>query len=151
MTEPIRRIVVSPDPHDPSRVVVRDAPATAVTELPAVPGTSLVDIWRSDRVPLPLPTEQDPTDAPFELMPTGSLFRIIDLAPTGDSEPMWHRTDSVDFIYIAEGEVALLHRQGEIDLKAGDTIVVGAVEHAWVNRSDSSCRIVDVSVATSSP
>ncbi|MFN8041177.1 MAG: cupin domain-containing protein [Acidimicrobiales bacterium] len=144
----IRRVVVSaPGVDHAGGVHVDDDDATAVVELPAVPGTALVDLWRSDVVPLDLGPTDDPTATPFALMPTGSLFRVIDLGPTGDAEPMWHRTDSVDFIFVASGCCSLLHRDGRLDLGAGDTVVVRGVEHAWVNEGDEVCRLVDVSVA----
>lgn len=146
MAEEIRRVVVGPD-GQAGTVVYSDGAAPATMELPAVPGTRLTDLWRSDRVPVPVPTDQDPTAADFALMPPGSLFRVIDLAPTGDTEPMWHQTDSVDYVYIASGSARFLHDGGAIELGAGDSIVVGGVRHAWVNHSDGTCRIVDVSVA----
>lgn len=141
----IRRVVVSGGSD--GRVRVEDAAATAVVSLPAVPGTTLVDLWRSDEVPLDLGPTDDPTATPFALMPAGSLFRVIDLGPTGDAEPMWHRTDSVDCIYVASGCCSLLHREGRLDLGAGDTVVVRGIEHAWINEGDEVCRLVDVSVA----
>ncbi len=144
----VRRVVVSDaGDGDADRVRVDDAGATAVVELPAVPGTSLVDLWRGDAVPLELGPGDDPTTTPFTLMPAGSLFRVIDLGPTGEAEPMWHRTDSVDFIYVASGCCSLLHRGGRVDLGTGDTVIVRGVEHAWVNEGDEVCRLVDVSVA----
>lgn len=142
----IRRVVVGPESTGGTRVL-SDGPAPAVTELPSVPGTALVDLWRSDAVPLPTPTEQDPTAVPFELMPPGSLFRIIDLAPLGDGEPLWHATPTVDFVYVASGSVTLLLEGSEVELTAGDSVVVGGVRHAWANRSDETCRLVDASVA----
>lgn len=143
---PLRRVVLGPA-SDGSTTVRSDGPAPAVVELPAVPGTALVDVWRSESLPLD-PSVSDPTAGAFELMPAGSLFRIIDLAPTGESEPMWHQTDSVDFVYIASGRVTCRYDGGEVELEAGDTIVQQAVRHAWVNSSDVVCRLVNVSIAT---
>ncbi len=145
MAAPIRRVVARAG-ADGTTVVV-DAAAAAVIELPAVPGTSLTDLWSSDVVPVPAPDGTDPTAADFALMPAGSLFRIIDLAPTGDAEPMWHQTDSLDCIYLASGTATFLYDGGEVALAAGDSIVVGGVRHAWVNRGSDVCRIVNVSVA----
>ena len=136
---------------DGSTAVVADGAAPAVSELPALPGTALVDLWRSDVVPLVVaPSDElaDPTDAPFELMPPGSLFRIIDLGPDGAGEPLWHQTDTVDFIYVASGRATFLHDGGSVDLVSGDTIVVQGVRHAWTNPGSEVCRLVDVSVAT---
>lgn len=145
MAAPIRRVVARVGAD--GATVVDDAPAAAVMELPAVPGTALTDLWRSDVVPVPAPDGTDPTAADFALMPSGSLFRIIDLAPTGAAEPMWHQTDSLDCIYLASGEATFLADGAEVTLHAGDSIVVGGVRHAWVNRGSDVCRIVNVSIA----
>lgn len=147
MADGIRRVVVGAGP-DGATVVRSDEAAPSVTELPAVPGTALVDLWRATSLPLDPALAEDPTLGPFELMPSGALFRVIDLGPTGSAEPMWHRTDSVDFIYVAEGAVQFRFDDGSLDLHAGDTIVVQAVRHAWVNPTDAVCRLIDVSVAT---
>lgn len=142
----LRRVVLGADP-DGATVVRSDGPAPAVVELPAVPGTSLVDLWRSASVPLDTSVGDDPTLGEFELMPAGSLFRVIDLGPTGEGEPMWHQTDSVDFIYVASGSARCLFDGGSVDLHAGDTIVLQGVRHAWVNPTAELCRLVDVSIA----
>jgi len=60
---------------------------------------------------------------------------------------MWHRTDSVDFIYVASGTVTCRYRCGSVDLAAGDTIVQQGVEHAWLNDGPDVCRLINVSVA----
>ncbi len=142
----IRRVVAGTDAAGRPAVLF-DATAQAVVELPAVPGTTLVDLWRSSSVPLD-PTTDDPTRGDFELMPAGALFRVIDLAPTGDADPMWHETSSVDFIYIASGRAGFLHEGGRVDLGAGDAIVVQAIRHAWVNDGPEMARLVNASVAT---
>ncbi|MEZ5136451.1 MAG: hypothetical protein R2699_15730 [Acidimicrobiales bacterium] len=67
MAAPIRRVVARAGAD--GATVVDDAPATAVMELPAVPGTALTDLWRSDVVPVPAPDGTDPTAADFALMP----------------------------------------------------------------------------------
>ncbi len=146
MAHGIRRVVVGPD-GEGGVVVRQDGPAPATMELPAVPGTTLTDLWRSEVVPLPAPGEEDPTAAGFALMPAGSLFRVIDLGPTGEAEPMWHQTGSVDLIYVAAGVGTFLHDGGEVEVATGEAIVVGGVRHAWVNRGTETCRLVDVSVA----
>lgn len=148
MTAPSLRRVVTGTGDDGRSTVTADAAATAVVELPAVPGTALVDLWRSDAVPLDPHEPGDPTHAPFALMPTGSLFRIIDLAPTAGVEPMWHETPSVDFVYVASGSCSLLLEDGRVELRAGDSVVVRGGSHAWVNEGDAPCRLVDVSIAT---
>ena len=149
----IRRVVTgyrtSGDPG-----VVMDGPAPAVVELPPDVGASLVDLWRSDVLPLSTVGSDDATAGAFTLMPAGCLFRVIELHP-GDHAPLWHTTASVDFIYIASGTATLLHGVPDapsvLTLAAGDTIVQRGIPHAWVNRGTELCRIVNVSVAATLP
>ena len=114
----IRRVVTGYSTSGAPTVVV-DGPAPAVVHLPADVGASLVDLWRSDTVPLSTVGSGDPTEeAAFTLMPPGSLFRIIELQP-GDHAPLRHTTASpVDFIYIAHGiGHAVVWRSGRVRIQ----------------------------------
>jgi mannose-6-phosphate isomerase-like protein (cupin superfamily) len=154
-TMQIRRVVTG-FTDDGAPTVFHDGPAPAQVELPPEIGASLVDIWRTDALEFDTTGGNDPTDgAPFALMPRGSLFRIIDLAP-GDHAPMWHTTATVDFIYVASGEIRFLYGTddeplGSVLLRAGDTIVQRGPHHAWVNEGTETCRLVNVSVAAKLP
>lgn len=145
----VRRVVTGRD-ADGNITIVADSAAPAVTELPAAPGSALIDLWRDDSLPPDLTRSDDPTLGGFELMPAGTLFRVIDLAWT-DAEPMWHETSSIDFVYVASGRCTFLSAAGAVDLAAGDTIVVRGGQHAWVNRDAEVCRLIDVSVAVPEP
>ena len=151
----IRRVVTGFD-ADGNGVVLSDGEAPAEMELPAAVGATLVDVWKSQEVPLHTTSAVDPTTtSEFQLMPPGSLFRVIDLEP-GDHTPMWHTTASVDFNYVVSGEVTvLLGEEGavtdEVQLAAGDTFVHRGPKHAWVNRGDEVCRLVCTSVSALLP
>ena len=145
----VRRVVTGRD-ADGNITIVADGPAPAVTELAAAPGSALVDLWRDDSLPPDIAGLDDPTLGAFELMPDGTLFRVIDLAWT-DAEPMWHETSSIDFIYVAAGRCTFLSAAGAVDLETGDSIVVRGGQHAWVNREAEVCRLIDVSVAVPEP
>jgi hypothetical protein len=145
----VRRVVTGRD-SDGNVTIVADGPAPAVTELPAVPGSSIVDLWRDNSLPPNVARADDPTLGPFQLMPDGTLFRVIDLA-WSDAEPMWHETSSIDFVYVAAGRCTFLSAAGAVELGAGDSIVVRGGQHAWVNRDAEVCRLIDVSVAVPEP
>lgn len=149
MQPKVRRVVTGRD-ADGNVTIVADEPAPAVVELPDVPGSALVDLWRDDKLPPDLARLDDPTLGPFQLMPEGALFRIIDLV-WSDAEPMWHETWSIDFVYVASGRCTFLSAAGAVDLETGDSIVVRGGEHAWVNREPEVCRLVNVSVAVPEP
>lgn len=150
----VRRVVTG-FAADGSAAVLFDGPAPAEVHLPPEVGATLVDLWRSDTVPLDTASTSDSTAGDFALMPPGALFRIIDLEP-GTSAPLWHTTASVDFTYVASGEVTVrLGDEGavtqEIHLAAGDTFVHRGPRHAWVNRGNEVCRLVCASVAATLP
>lgn len=145
----VRRVVTGRD-ADGNIVIVSDRLAPSVVTLPQAPGSALVDLWRDERLPPDLTGADDPTTGSFELMPSGALFRVIDLAWT-DAEPMWHETSSIDFVYVAAGRCTFLSAAGALDLAAGDTIVVRGGQHAWVNRDAEICRLIDVSISVPEP
>jgi hypothetical protein len=47
----------------------------------------------------------------------------------------FHRTDTVDIVFMISGEVVLLADDGEKVLHDGDTVVQLGSRHAWHNRS----------------
>jgi quercetin dioxygenase-like cupin family protein len=55
--------------------------------------------------------------------------------------PLMHRTETVDYAIVLEGEVTMLLDDSEVLLKAGDVVVQCGTNHAWSNRSDQACRI----------
>jgi mannose-6-phosphate isomerase-like protein (cupin superfamily) len=57
--------------------------------------------------------------------------------------PGMHRTHTIDFEYIASGEVWLELDDGEeVHLGAGDTVIQNGTRHAWRNKSSEPCRMV---------
>ncbi|MGP8000823.1 MAG: cupin domain-containing protein [Streptosporangiaceae bacterium] len=73
------------------------------------------------------------------------------------SRHFWfHKTDSIDYAVVLEGEVWLLLDEDERLLKAGDVVVQRGTSHSWSNRSDKPCRVAFIligalPVATSEP
>jgi hypothetical protein len=67
-------------------------------------------------------------------------------AHAGAAHPLMHRTVSVDFGIIIEGELTLILDQGESLLLPGDVVVQRGTNHAWANRSGRMCRIAFVLV-----
>jgi hypothetical protein len=118
------------------------------------------------------PTQQE---VPFAPQAGGTVFRVVDFPPDSTwlpqltqelqqqawaavdasthadknqktPHPFMHRTPTVDYGIVLEGEIHLLLDDSEHLLKAGDTIVQRATNHAWANRSDKMCRIAFVLV-----
>ena len=69
-------------------------------------------------------------------IPGGTVLRIVDMAP-GATSPM-HRTVSLDYGVVLEGEVELVLDSGEKRLlQRGDVAIQRGTNHAWKNTSDT--------------
>jgi len=62
----------------------------------------------------------------------------------GAPHPLMHRTQTVDYGIVLEGEMTLILDREETTIRAGDIVVQRGTNHAWANRSDRSCRIAFV-------
>jgi mannose-6-phosphate isomerase-like protein (cupin superfamily) len=62
----------------------------------------------------------------------------------GASHPLMHRTQTVDYGIVLEGEITLILDHEETTIRAGDIVVQRGTNHAWANRSKRSCRIAFV-------
>jgi uncharacterized cupin superfamily protein len=58
-----------------------------------------------------------------------------------------HRTDTVDYAIMLEGEMVAIMDSGETVLRAGDVLVQRGTNHAWANRSGRPARIAFVLIA----
>jgi len=58
--------------------------------------------------------------------------------------PMMHRTETVDYAIVLEGEIVMVLDKEDVLLKAGDVVVQCGTNHAWSNRSDKPCKIAFV-------
>lgn len=61
--------------------------------------------------------------------------------------PLMHRTESVDYGIVIEGELTLVLDEGEVLLRRGSVVVQRGTNHAWANRSGKPCRMLFVLVA----
>ena len=62
------------------------------------------------------------------------------------SHPLMHRTETVDYGVVIEGEMTLVLDEGEVPLKQGSVVVQRGTNHAWANRSGRPCRMLFVLV-----
>lgn len=129
-------------------VIVEDGHAANISE--HIPGLIISDIWATDSTPATLNREAVVPNEAFPLTPSqGTYFRYVNIPPDKDlspglqssteRHPMFHQTDTLDYIIIASGEVYLLLDEAEVKLKAGDIVIQNGTSHAWSNRSDKPC------------
>ncbi|MFD0668356.1 cupin domain-containing protein [Ramlibacter sp. MAHUQ-53] len=81
----------------------------------------------------------------------GEAFRQIGDAAAStvraDSpHPLMHRTESVDYGIVIEGEMTLVLDDSEVLLTPGSVVVQRGTNHAWANRSGRVCRMLFVLV-----
>lgn len=65
-------------------------------------------------------------------------------AATGSRHPFMHRTETIDYGIVLEGEIVLVLDEGETVVRAGDIVVQRGTNHGWANRSGRICRIAFV-------
>jgi quercetin dioxygenase-like cupin family protein len=151
MTWTPRRVVTGHDERGRSVVLTDGAPP--VQREIAEAGVSFFELWNTDAAPAPVvAAEPDPTQRPIRIPPTeqGTVVRINEfrpghLTPAGLQSPV-HRTETVDYGIVLEGEIWLVLDDEEVLLRAGDVVVQRGTDHAWANRSDRVARMVFVLV-----
>jgi mannose-6-phosphate isomerase-like protein (cupin superfamily) len=115
-------------------------------------GADFIEIWNT---PEPVPTltsepENEPTARPFAIMPaSGHLMRVIEIYPPrmGGKRTVMHRTRTLDYAVVIEGEVVLVLDDGETVLGPGSVVVQRGTDHAWENRSDEVTRMAFFHIA----
>jgi mannose-6-phosphate isomerase-like protein (cupin superfamily) len=146
VSESTRRVVTGHDKSGKS-VVLSDAPPPQHHSMqgPAV-GADFFEMWN---VPTAVPQltsveAREPNEREFTIMPAaGHLLRIIDLYPpqAGGKRTVMHRTKTLDYVVVIEGEAVLVLDDSEVTLKKGDVVVQRGTDHAWENRSDKVARM----------
>ena len=140
---PIRRLVTG---HDGTVAkVLIDAPANNA-KYPS-PGTVSTLIWSTDRTPAAIPAGTDFEDMGARILgtappPNGTRFTVIDFPP-GNAAHM-HRTETIDYVLVLEGEIEMDMDGSTVKMKAGEVMVQRGTNHAWVNRSASRARVAFV-------
>jgi len=62
----------------------------------------------------------------------------------GGRHPLMHRTETVDYAVVLEGEIFLLLDDKDVKLSAGDIVIQRGTNHAWSNRSGKPVRMLYV-------
>ena len=145
-----RRVVTGHDASGRSVILSDGAPPNVRDK---GTGVDFIEIWNTSGAPAPIRSlEPEPTDGPLQVPPAriGSKIRLNDfqpghirkLPPRADGRhPMMHRTRSIDYGIVLEGEIYLILDATEVLLTAGDIVVQRGTDHAWENRSDKMARM----------
>ncbi len=165
MTKTVRRVVTGHD-NDGTAVVVMDC--IIETQIRSA-GIGSAVLWITDETPADMSGNNDRAQRTIGVPPPpdGSILRIVDFPPvsgeikvdnaamiaemgigaksrgTGKhvNHPFMHRTKSIDYAIVLDGEIDMLLDDTEVHIKAGDILVQQGTNHAWVNNSGKNCRI----------
>lgn len=152
MSDVPRRVVTGHTPTGVS-VVVSDGPVPVTRRIPE-DGVAFHEIWSTEGAPAPVTAreETDPTERELAVPPParGTKIRINEFAPghlddRGLQSPV-HRTASIDYGIVVEGEITLVLDDSEVTLRAGDVVVQRGTGHAWANRGATTAKVAFVLV-----
>jgi naringenin degradation protein FdeH len=173
MARPMRRIVTGHNGVGKS-IILTDSASPHALELDGMPGLALTNLWVTDRAPASNAGTADAAARPVVLEPPerGTIFRVVDFPPDKDiagrvdrgkafaamgaghtmdqsdaRHPAMHKTTSVDYALVLDGEIWALMDEGEVLLKAGDCLIQRGTNHAWSNRTSHPCRVAFVLVS----
>jgi naringenin degradation protein FdeH len=125
-----------------------------------------IPIGRTEPDPISGPRQLHPA-------PKGTMFRISEVPPESDvirnmtpkqaraafrasnaenastwgrggRHPLMHRTETVDYAVVLEGEIVLILDDEDVKLKAGDVVIQRGTSHAWSNRSGKVVKMLYV-------
>ena len=167
----VRRVITGHD-ADGASVFIEDGLAPNVKEMASMPGLALTDLWETRGAPASNVGAKDAAQRPVRLEPpkNGTIVRIVEFPPDsawrgaadgkeafksigaghakdkGSSDPMMHKTSTVDYIIVLKGEIYAIMEKGEKLLRPGDILVQRGTNHSWSVRGDEPCIIAAVLV-----
>jgi mannose-6-phosphate isomerase-like protein (cupin superfamily) len=175
-SKPVRRVVVGHDQQGKA-VAVFDGPKTPMARSPG--GNAVLNLWITAEAPVDLTGAEDRAERKVGVPPPeqGTIFRVVDFPPYSEQaqvshaehektltgmgidpttqgyprHPNTHRTKSIDYAIVLDGEIDMLMDDSEVHLKTGDVLVQQGTNHASVNNSGKSCRIAFVLIDAKSP
>jgi mannose-6-phosphate isomerase-like protein (cupin superfamily) len=175
MARPVRRVVTGHRPDGRSTVLF-DGPAPNVAQREA--GNASTLLWVTDEGPADVSRPEDRAARTIGVPPPpgGTIFRLAEFPPGSggpalDHEavlrdfgigpdvapghpprhPHIHRTRTIDYVVVLEGEIHLMLDDAEVRLEAGDVVVQQGTHHAWFNRGTVPCRLAMVFVDAREP
>ena len=163
----VRRIVTGVDASGQS-IIETDGPSPHVTYLNDARTLVWVDLWRTAS---PARSQDgDACGSPMQLAPpaSGTVLRMLQFPPekelenfvaaaalskedpaagaafaghAGVGHPMMHKTNTIDYAIVLQGEIWAIMEKGETLMRAGDVLIQRGTGHAWANRSAEPCII----------
>ncbi len=168
----VRRVLTGHDAHGKS-VFIADGEAPNVKEMASMPGLALTDLWETTGSPASNDGNEDAAARPVRLEPpkNGTILRIVEFPPDSawrasadaraafrsigaghakdktSSDPMMHKTSTVDYIVVLKGEIYAILDAEEKLLRAGDILVQRGTNHSWSVRGSEPCIVAVVLIS----
>jgi hypothetical protein len=168
----VRRLLTGHDAGGKS-MFIADGEAPNVKEMASMPGLALTDLWETQAAPASNEGHADAAARPVRLEPpqNGSILRIVEFPPDSQwrgnadartafasigaghtpdessSDPMMHRTATVDYAIVMRGEIYAVMEKGEKLLRTGDILVQRGTNHSWSVRGEEPCIVAFVLVS----
>jgi len=135
--KPIRRIVTGHNTAGNSVFLQDDNNSPTVTR-----GVTITNLWQSAKVPVDNATDYFDGAVMVEPPETGAIFRLIECPPSPARH--MHRTATLDYAMVLEGEIWAILDTEERLLRKHDTLIQRGTMHAWQNRSDQPALLLFV-------
>jgi hypothetical protein len=169
----VRRIVTGHD-REGRAVIQEDRGVPRVQRVGGEHGPLFHEVWNTRETPARIDRASgEPAEPGIQLVPpaNGTRIRVLDIPPEGDwldamsedqirahfaevgagdasssgsRHALMHKTETVDYGIVLEGEITLVMDVGETVVRAGDIVIQRGTNHGWANRSDRNCRIAFV-------
>ena len=137
-TTPFRRIVTG---HDEAGWSILQADDMLRPVVAGKGEAAVAQVWSTPEVPANLNDGSDGVRRAGDQ--GGSMIRVVDFLP-GRASRM-HRSWSIDYAIILDGEIELQLDGGEVEqLETGDIVVQRGTSHLWRNPGAEPCRVVFV-------
>lgn len=166
----LRRIITGHNEGGKSVVKIDGKPSRSIGE--DVGG--LFEIWNTDGEPINSLDADDKADIDIVLSPKkgGSKFRYFKINPTPEGVPIeileniaseafkkigaehervdttrhptMHKTKTIDYIILLDGDVTLLLDEDEVVLQPFDVVVQRGTNHAWINNGSEPALFIAV-------
>jgi len=167
MEKKCRRVVTGFNKQGDS-VVISESFVNNQMEKNSRPGVSLNNIWHTKVFPNNNSADIDEVDQEFTMFPksfeticrissfepekshakddfdSDAYFSDLDASDTlvqSKRHPFMHKSKSLDYAIILEGEITLILDNEEVHLSQGDIVIQRGTSHAWVNNSDKLARV----------
>lgn len=108
------------------------------------PQTQVANLWMTAGIPPEL-AGPDPRGGGIPMLPgkKGTIFRFMEIGPR--SQPHMHRTETLDYIVVMEGELDMYMDDGrKVHMMEGEVMIQRATLHGWANPSEKPCRFATV-------